>query len=64
MLGVRKGNWKLVVQAGVCKLFDLATDLHEDNDVAAQYPEIVQEMKEIIKAEHTPNSLFNVTLPQ
>lgn len=64
MLGVRKGNWKLVVQAGVCKLFDLATDLHEDNDVAAQYPEIVQEMKEIIKAEHTPNSLFNVMLPQ
>lgn len=64
MLGVRKGNWKLVVQNGNCKLFDLATDLHEDNDVAAQHPDIVQELKDIIKAEHTPSSIFNVTLPQ
>lgn len=64
MMGVRKGNWKLVVRRGECKLYDLATDLHEDHDVAAQYPDIVKQMKEIIMKEHTESSLFRVTLPQ
>lgn len=64
MLGVRKGNWKLVVRNGNCKLYDLATDLHEDNDLAAQYPEIVKELKDIIKREHTESNLFQVTIPQ
>lgn len=63
MMGLRMGNWKMVVSAGNCKLFDLATDLHEDNDVSAQYPKIVSEMKAIIKAQHTNSSLFQVTLP-
>ena len=65
MLGVRKGNWKLVVKNGNCQLYDLATDLHEDHDLAAQYPEIVKELKEAIHKEHTtPISDFNVTIPQ
>jgi arylsulfatase A-like enzyme len=64
MLGVRMGNWKLVVKAGACKLYDLATDIHEDTDLSAQYPEVVAKMKEIIKREHTASSLFSVTLPQ
>jgi len=66
MLGVRKGNWKLVVQNGNCRLYDLANDIHEDNDVAAQYPEIVKELKEVIHREHTahPNGYFNLTIPQ
>lgn len=66
MLGVRKGNWKLVVQNGNCRLYDLANDVHEDNDVAGQYPEIVDELKAIIHREHTahPEGLFNVTIPQ
>jgi arylsulfatase A-like enzyme len=64
MLGVRMGNWKLVVKAGACKLYDLATDLHEDTDLSAQYPEVVAKMKEIINREHTASSLFSVTLPQ
>lgn len=64
MLGVRMGNWKLVVKAGACKLYDLATDIHEDNDVAAQYPDIVKQMTDIILREHTNSSLFRVTLPQ
>lgn len=63
MIGVRMGNWKLVVKSGVCSLYDLATDIHEDIDVASQYPDIVSEMKEIIKREHTPSSLFSVTIP-
>lgn len=64
MLGVRMGNWKLVVQRGNCRLYDLANDIHEDNNVAAQYPEIVQQMKDIIKREHTDSSLFRVTIPE
>lgn len=65
MLGVRKGNWKLVVKNGNCQLYDLATDLHEDHDLASQYPEIVKELKEIIHKEHTaPISDFNLTIPQ
>ncbi len=64
MLGVRKGNWKLVVQNGNCRLYDLATDIHEDNDIASKYPDVVKELKEVIKREHTNSSLFNVTIPQ
>ena len=64
MMAVRMGDWKLVVKNGNCKLFDLATDLHEDNDLAAQYPEIVNQMKEIIRHEHVDSPLFKVTLPQ
>lgn len=64
MIGVRMGNWKLVVNRGTCHLYDLATDVHEDHDVAAQYPDIVKKMKDIIHQEHTESSLFRVTIPQ
>lgn len=63
MLGVRKGDWKLVVQNGACRLYDLATDIHEDTDLASQYPDIVAELKEYIKKEHTPSQYFQVTIP-
>lgn len=63
MLGVRKGDWKLVVQSGKCRLYNLATDIHEDHDLSAQYPEVVNELQEIIRKEHTPSSLFEVTMP-
>jgi len=63
MLGVRKGDWKLVVKNGTCYLYDLKTDLHEDHDLSSKYPEIVQELKDIIKEEHTNSSLFQVTIP-
>ncbi len=63
MIGVRKGNWKLVVKNGNCQLFDLATDLHEDHDLSASYPNVVSELKNIIRQEHVESSLFKVTLP-
>lgn len=62
-IGVRMGDWKLVVKRGVPHLYDLATDLHEDHDVAAEHPDVVRAMKEIIRREHRPNDLFPVTLP-
>lgn len=65
MIGVRWGNFKLVVQNGNCKLFDLASDLHEDHDISAQYPDVVKKMVDMIYADHTaPDySDFNITLP-
>ena len=62
-IAVRMGDWKLIVKKGQPSLYNLATDIHEDTDVAAQHPDIVKQMKEIIKSQHTPNEHFSVTLP-
>lgn len=62
-IGVRMADWKLVVKQGIPHLYDLASDIHEDHDVAAKHPEIVRQMKEIIKREHRESDLFKVTLP-
>lgn len=63
-IGVRMNNWKLVVKKGTPYLYDLASDLHEDNNVAPQHPDIVNRMVDIIYHEHRPNELFQVTLPK
>jgi arylsulfatase A-like enzyme len=45
---VRKGNWKLVQVAllpGKTELFDLSKDPDEQNNVAAQFPEIVSDLQ-------------------
>ena len=43
---VRKGDWRLTALAGGgWQLFDLKHDLSETNNVAAEYPEKVREMK-------------------
>ncbi len=63
MIGVREGDWKLVVEKGKCRLYNLAEDLHEDNDVAAIHPDIVERMKGYIKEAHTPSEYFKITLP-
>ncbi len=62
-IGVRMADWKMVVKKGTPYLYNLATDIHEDHDIAAEHPEIVKKMKEIIKTQHTPNPHFSVTLP-
>ena len=62
-IGVRMGNWKLVVEKGQPHLFNLVTDLHEDHDVASSHPDILSKMLEVIKKEHTPSADFVVTLP-
>lgn len=35
------------------KLFDLDNDIQEQYDVSAEHPDIVEEMKKIMKKEHT-----------
>ena len=62
-IGVRKGDWKLIVKQGTPHLYNLATDLHEDHDIAADHPDIVRELTEIAVEQHTDNPHFHVTLP-
>ena len=59
-IAVRQGDWKLIVKKGVPHLYNLATDLHEDVDLASKYPEQVEKMKEIIFREHTHSPDRNV----
>lgn len=47
-IAVRRGDWKLIVVKGIPRLYNLATDLHEDKDIAAEHPEIVRELFDII----------------
>ena len=66
-IGVRQGDWKLYVEKGVCHLYNLKDDIHEDNDLAAVRPDIVKKLKKIVDEQHTPSSIemFNtVTMPQ
>ncbi len=56
---VRIGKWKAIrfnIRKGVLKteLYNLETDLQELTDIAAQHPEIVKQMEQIMKKEHVP----------
>lgn len=63
-IAVRRGDWKLIVKSGRCELYNLAEDIHEDKNIAAEHPDIVEQLKAIVLQEHTANEHFNVTLPQ
>lgn len=59
---VRMGQWK-GIRKGIfngnleIELYDLNTDITEEQDVAAQHPEIVAQIKEIMKTAHRPAEL-------
>lgn len=60
---VRKGKWKAVRQpmlTGPVELYDLSVDLGETNDIAAEHPEVVSEMDEIMEQAHVPDSRWSV----
>ncbi len=63
-IAVRKGDWKLIVNRGKCRLYNLLFDTHEDIDIANLYPEKVSELTDIIYKEHVDNPTFPVTLPK
>lgn len=61
---VRCGDWKLIrqnIRSGnpSHELYNITTDPHEDQNVASQYSEIVDQLKNIMDREHTPSDLFN-----
>lgn len=65
-VAVRQGDWKLQVVGGKCHLFDLATDLHEDHDVAADHPDVVERLVRIVHEQHVPSGVAQfdtVTFP-
>jgi len=56
---VRKGQWKAVrknIFEGnmEIELYDLSTDIAEKNNVAAEYPSVVEEMEAIMQVAHRP----------
>ena len=62
-VAVRMGDWKMVSKGGKPHLYDLKVDVHEDNDIAAQHPDIVKKMVEIAHSQHTESPYFKVTMP-
>jgi len=61
---IRRGDWKAIrrkVVKGVDSpilLFDLSKDIEEENDVAAQNPEVVASLKKIFAEARTDSELF------
>jgi len=61
---IRKGDWKAVKYNVLKKpnapmqLFDLSTDMGEKNNIAAQHPEIVAQMKALFLEARTPSDVF------
>ena len=62
---VRLGNWKAVRNGleSPIELYDLATDIGERHDVAAAHPNVIEQVKEIMKREHTDNSIYPLVPP-
>jgi arylsulfatase len=59
---VRKGPWKAIrkdIHQGnlEIELYNLQEDIQEQQDLAAQYPEIIREMELIMELEHVPATL-------
>jgi len=55
---VRMGKWKAVRQpmlTGKMEIYDLSIDLGEENDVAAQHPDLVAKMAAIMAEAHVPS---------
>lgn len=60
---VRMGDWKGLrrnLHRGNMKieLYNLAADIGEKNDVAAQHPDIVKRIEKIMLEQHTPSAIF------
>lgn len=62
-VALRMGDWKLIVKRGTPYLYNLAEDLHEDKDLAEQYPDVVNRMVEIARSQHIESPYFKVTMP-
>jgi arylsulfatase len=60
---VRMGDWKGIrqqLQKGSVRtqLYNLARDIGEKNDLAAQHPKIVARIEKIMKEQHVPSEIF------
>jgi arylsulfatase A len=62
---VRLGDWKAIrqnIHKGNLKiqLFNLADDIGETTDVAANHPDIVERVATIMREQHTPSKIFPI----
>jgi arylsulfatase A-like enzyme len=63
-VAVRKGKWKgvrydvLENPDGPLELYDLSQDVGEANNIAAQHPEVVEEMDSILHSARIPSEVF------
>lgn len=63
---VRQDNWKAVRlnvssdDNAPVELYDLAADPNETTNLASRRPDVVQKMNELMKAAHTPSTLFPI----
>ncbi len=60
---VRMGNWKAIRQpmfTGPVELYNLETDLGEENNVAEENPEVVADVKEVMERAHQSSPLWVV----
>jgi arylsulfatase A-like enzyme len=60
---IRVGNWKAVRQRmnqgnKQIELYDLASDVSEQNDVADQHPEIVQRLERLMEQQHSKSEFY------
>jgi arylsulfatase A len=60
---IRVGDWKAIRQNMSkgnldIELYNIATDIGEQNNVAAAHPEVVARMESLMKQEHIPSELF------
>ncbi|MCH5328606.1 MAG: arylsulfatase [Coprobacter sp.] len=62
-VALRQGNWKLIKQPivgdTIFELYDLSNDIHEDHNLAAQYPAKVKELEKLLDEVRTPSELFD-----
>lgn len=68
-IAVRKGKWK-AVKYNVAKktnaepeLYDLRKDPEETQNLASEFPDVVKEMKEIMKSARTESEVFQFSAP-
>ena len=63
-VAVRKGKWKAIKRNmqenpdASIELYNLSEDLGEENNIADQHPEIIEEMKAIMEKARTPSEHF------
>ena len=48
------GNWKGLGMPGQLALYDLSNDIAEENDLAAQHPDIVEKLSDYMSAADQP----------
>ena len=58
---VRYGKWKAVVIGGKMELYDLSTDIGEQNDISSGHPEIIKEIKTYLSGCRTDSPYWPVT---